>query len=115
MSVRILCDENVPVATVEALDERGFTATHVTDRPGSGTDDEGVARFASEVGAVLLTNDDDFLDETRFDDVRVFYYPENDIDPYRLVRRVAAVLEMVRDVADLPERVFLTATYDEGR
>ena len=64
-------------------------------------------------GAVLLTNDDEFLDETRFDDVRVFYSPENDVDPYRLVRRVAAVLEMVRDAEDLPERVFPTATYDE--
>jgi predicted nuclease of predicted toxin-antitoxin system len=113
--IRILCDENVPVATVEALDDRGITATPVTDRPGAGTDDEGVARFASETGAILLTNDHDFLDETRFDDVRVFYYPENDVDPYRLVRRVTAVLEMVRDVDDLPERVFLTAAYDEDR
>ncbi|MEF8842160.1 MAG: DUF5615 family PIN-like protein [Haloarculaceae archaeon] len=73
MSTRILRDENVPIATVEVLDDRGIAATHVTDRPGAGTDDEGVAQSASETGAVLLTNDDDFLDETRFADVRVFY------------------------------------------
>jgi predicted nuclease of predicted toxin-antitoxin system len=97
VSVRILCDENDPVATVGALDDRGVTATHVTDDPGAGTDDEGVARYASDAEALLLTNDDDFL------------------DPYRLARRVATVLDMIRSVEDLPERVFLTATYDERR
>ncbi|WP_436931925.1 DUF5615 family PIN-like protein [Halosimplex halobium] len=46
MSYRVLCDENVPERTVGQLAEFGIDAVHVSDRPGAGSSDGQVARFA---------------------------------------------------------------------
>lgn len=112
MTIRILCDENVEAGAVAELEARGFAAEHVTDHPGASADDERVASYARERDAVLVTNDTDFLDESRFPEVRVFYYPENRLAGHEVADRVEAVHEIVTAVDDLPRTLFLSREYD---
>jgi len=108
MSYRVLCDENVPERTAEHLDEFGIDAVHVSDRPGAGSADERVVRFAQERNRLLLTNDDDFLDESAYPDVTVLYYPDNATESHALAARVDELASLVPDPSDLGQRTFLT-------
>jgi hypothetical protein len=108
MTYRVLCDENVPKRTVEHIDEFGIDVVHVSDRPGAGSTDVRVARFALERDRLLLTNDDDFLDEAAYPDVTVLYYPDNSVDSYELAERVEEVTSLVSEPNDLGRITFLT-------
>lgn len=112
MTVRFLCDEHVEPRATDELSARGITATHVTERPGSGASDEEVAAHARKTESVLLTNDADFLDPARFPDVTVFYYPENHLAAHRMADRVESVVRLVSTSSELPDRLFLTARYE---
>jgi hypothetical protein len=111
-TVRVLCDEHIEPPTTEELSGRDIPATHVTDRPGSGASVEEVAAHARQTGAVLLTNDDDFLDPSQFSDVTVFHYPENHLAAHRLAERVESAVGSVSTPTELPNRLFLTVTYE---
>lgn len=108
MSYRLLCDENVDPAAVPALSERGFDAIHVTDRPGPSSPDRAVADTAIAEDRLLVTNDDDFLDQSRFPEVHVLYYPENRLSAHEVVERVGKLVSIVPDQGDLPREMFLT-------
>jgi len=112
MRVRVLCDEHVEPRSTEELSDRGIPATHVTDRPGSGAAEEEVAAHAMGTDAFLLTNDDDFLHPSQFPDVTVFYYPQNHLAAHRLAERVESAVGSVLTPTELPDRLFLTVTYD---
>jgi arginase family enzyme len=114
MTIRFLCDEHVEPRTADELIARGIDATHVTDRPGLGASDEAVAAHAREIDAVVLTNDEDFLDPSLFPEVTVFYYPENHLEAHRLAERVESALRFLTDTNELPDRLFLTAAYEDS-
>lgn len=115
MTVRVLCDEHVEPRTTDELSARGIAALHVTERPGPGASDETIAAHARKTDSVLLTNDADFLDPTRFPDVTVFYYPENHLSAHRLAERVESAIRLLATSADLPDRLFLTGAYEGSR
>lgn len=73
MHLRVLCDEHVPPQTAECIQKDGHEAAHVVDALGSGTDDPEIASYAVAEEYVLLTNDTDFLDASRFPRLTVFY------------------------------------------
>jgi hypothetical protein len=65
-----------------------------------------------ETDAFLLTHVDDFLDPSQFPDVTVFYYPENHLAAHRLAERVESAVGSVSTPTELPDRLFLTVTYE---
>lgn len=108
MSYRLLCDENVEQTAVTALESRGFDAVHVTDRPGSSTPDGKVAQTARNEGRLLLTNDADFLDRTRYSTVQVLYYQDNRLSGPEVAARVDTLREFVPDQSNLASVTYLT-------
>lgn len=108
MSYRVLCDEHVPESAVTELAECDIVAVHVTEKPGAGCEDSTVAAYARDNGFVLLTNDDDFLDDSTFPGVRVLYYPDNAIPAHVLATRVAELRSLVSDPADLGRVTFIS-------
>ena len=59
--MRIIVDENVSDAVVNAIRAAGHELELVRDRYGTGTDDTEIQSRASEDGRAVLTHDDDFL------------------------------------------------------
>lgn len=108
MSYRVLCDENVEPATVGELESRGFTATHVNNEPGKGSDDPDVAAHAREHGYAILTNDTDLLDESEYPDVTVLFYSNNRVSAHELAQRVEKLASLIPDQSDLPRETYLT-------
>jgi len=107
MRYRVLCDENVEPATVGELESRGFTATHVNNEPGKGSDDPELAAYAREHDYVILTNDTDFLDESKYPDVTVLFYANNRLSGHELARRVEELASLVPEQDDLPRETYL--------
>lgn len=108
MTVRFLCDENVEEETGVHLRDEGIQAVHVSEKPGRSAGDSAVAKTARELDAILLTNDSDFLDRERFPELRVFYYPRNDLPAHRVAGRIERILASYPDVESLPGVFFLT-------
>jgi len=59
--MRIYCDENIESAIVEGLRRRGIEVIAPRDAGDLGKSDEYHLKRASELGAVILTHDVDFL------------------------------------------------------
>lgn len=59
--MKIYCDENIESAIVEGLKRRGIEVISARDTEDLGEDDEYHLKRASELGAVILTHDVDFL------------------------------------------------------
>lgn len=113
MRARFLCDENIEAETVTELADRGIESRHASELPGAGSSDATVASTANDLDAVLITNDDDFLDSSTFPDVQVFYVPENELPAYRVARRVDTVIELEPDLPSLSDKFFLTEVYED--
>lgn len=107
MGYRILCDENVPPQTVRYLRKAGHDAVHVSEVLGSGTDDPSVAAYASERNRLVLTNDADFLDDEKYPEQTVLYYPNNRLRPYEIAELVSEIHSALPEQANLPREVFL--------
>lgn len=108
MSYRLLCDEHVDRAAETALQHRGFDAVHVIDELGPSSPDTAVARAARSNGRLLLTNDVDLLDRSRFPSVSVLYYPDNGISGGEIAARVAALSSVIPDQSALADVTYLT-------
>lgn len=108
MNYRVLCDENVPESVVSHLERDDIDATHVTADPGTGTSDDLVATYARDRDCLLLTNDDDFLDDAKFPEIKVLYYPDNSVPAHVLARRVEDLVSLVSEPDDLGRVTFLT-------
>jgi len=108
MSYRVLCDENVEPATIGELEAEGVTATHVNNQPGQESTDEEIVAFARENDYVILTNDSDFLVPDLGDDVRVFYFPDNEASAHELTQRIVLLQNYYETQNDLPGEVYLT-------
>lgn len=63
MSYRILCDENVELATANYLEKLGHDVVRVTKiaELSEGDSDERLAQYSRETGRLVLTQDDDFV------------------------------------------------------
>lgn len=63
MAYRILCDENVELATVNYLEKLGHDVVRVTgvSELSEGDADERLAQYSRETNRLVLTQDDDFL------------------------------------------------------
>ena len=61
-SLRFYLDENMPVAIAEQLQKRGIDAVTVRDLDCLGDNDLRHLRRAKELGRVVCTNDNDFLE-----------------------------------------------------
>jgi len=59
--MKIYCDENIESAIVEGLKRREIEVISARDTGDLGEDDEYHLKRASELGAVILTHDVDFL------------------------------------------------------
>lgn len=59
--MKIYCDENIESAIVEGLRRRGVEVTSARDARDLGKSDDYHLKYASELGAVILTHDVDFL------------------------------------------------------
>lgn len=108
MNYRVLCDEHVPETTVQHLERTGIAAAHVTETPGAGIGDDVVANYALDNDYCLLTNDDDFLDQSEYPDLTVLYYPDNAAPGHALARRVEALVSLVPEPDRLGGVTFLT-------
>lgn len=108
MTYSVLCDENVEAATIGELEQHGITATHVNNKPGKGSTDDAIARFARDNGYLVLTNDADFLDAETFPAVRILYFPDTRVSAHELAQRVEELTCLVPDPSDLPKETFLT-------
>jgi predicted nuclease of predicted toxin-antitoxin system len=60
--VRFLIDAQLPPALARWLADRGHTAEHVLDLGTAGADDREVWAPALQVGAVIITKDEDFAE-----------------------------------------------------
>ena len=58
--MRFLVDAQLPPALARWLVERGYVAEHVFDLGMAGADDREIWAYASRVGAVIITKDEDF-------------------------------------------------------
>ncbi|MFQ6097851.1 MAG: DUF5615 family PIN-like protein [Armatimonadota bacterium] len=64
--MRILADNNVSSETIRLLADEGHEVLRVCDVASQSLDDRAVIGLAAEVGAVLLTQDNDFHLRRRF-------------------------------------------------
>jgi len=103
--MKILCDEHVPPAIVNALDSEGFTVVTVADELESGTADADLLRFAADQGYVVLTNDSDFVD--RIDHAGVLYYDDQSLSHRELLRAVRRVDDVLDEEHRRDRTVFL--------
>jgi rRNA-processing protein FCF1 len=110
MTYRIICDEHVEKQTAEYLRREGHEAVHVEGTLGLSADDTDIGVYARENGRAVLTNDDDFLDEARFPEITVLYYPENERRAHELATMIAELPTYYPTQGDLPRVVFLTET-----
>ena len=60
--MRFLVDAQLPPALVRWLAERGYTSEHVFDLGMASADDKDIWAYASQVGAVIITKDEDFAE-----------------------------------------------------
>lgn len=102
MTYRILVDENTSPRVVARLRERGHEAVHVTEALAAGVSDERILEHAMGRGAVVLTNDDDFLSLDTTRSVPILYYADDALGTSEIVARFVRVVEYVPDPADLP-------------
>lgn len=107
MSYRILCDEHVEPQTVRYLERSGHTAAHVRDELSLGVDDEAVAEHAVDRDFVLLTNDRGFLDQSRYPNLTVLCYTDNEAEAYELSAMIEDVTTYYPTQEELPAAVFL--------
>lgn len=65
MSYRVLCDENIELATTNYLQKLGHDVVRVGGVPelNEGDSDERLARYSRKTNRLVLTQDDDFLTE----------------------------------------------------
>jgi len=102
MTYRILVDENTSPRVVARLRERGHDAVHVTEALAAGVSDERILERAVDRGAVVLTNDDDFLALDPSQSVPILFYADDAIGSAEIVARFERVVEYVPDPADMP-------------
>jgi len=107
MAYRILCDENAEPQVVRYLERQGHTAVYVPEVLGKGVSDTEIARYAKENCYAVLTNDTDFLDDDRFPDIKVIYYPSIRSSAYEIAESVDEATEYIRDQEDLPRVLWL--------
>jgi predicted nuclease of predicted toxin-antitoxin system len=60
--MRFLVDAQLPPALARWPAERGYTSEHVLDLGMAGADDRDIWVYASQVGAVIVTKDEDFAE-----------------------------------------------------
>ncbi len=58
--MRFLVDAQLPPALARWLEEHGQTAEHVADRGMAAANDRVIWAYATDVGAVIITKDEDF-------------------------------------------------------
>jgi rRNA-processing protein FCF1 len=110
MTYRIICDEHVEQQTVEYLRREGHEAVHVEGTLGLSTDDTEIGAYARENGHAVMTNDDDFLNDTKFPEITVLYYTDNERRAHELATMIAELTTYYPTQCDLPRIVFLTET-----
>src|ERR687895_770193 len=60
--MRFLVDAQLPPALARWLAERGYTSEHVFDLGMAGADDKDIWSYAVQVGAIIVTKDEDFAE-----------------------------------------------------
>ena len=60
--MRFVVDAQLPPALARWLAERGSTSEHVFDLGMASADDKAIWAYASQVGAVIVTKDEDFAE-----------------------------------------------------
>jgi len=93
MQLSFLLDENVEI-----------------DSLGPGTPDSKVRQYARETDRTILTYDDHVTD-SETDNIRVFYCPEQQLQPFDVFRIITAVVDNFDDCRNLPPVVFLSENW----
>ena len=60
--MQLLVDAQLPPALARWLADRGYTSEHVFDLGMTGADDRDIWAYAVQVGAVIVTKDEDFAE-----------------------------------------------------
>lgn len=72
-----------------------------------GVSDEKIAEYVRENRQLLLTNDADFLDTSRYPDIHVLYYSYSEASTYDLARYVDEALSYYSGYGSLPRTIYL--------
>jgi predicted nuclease of predicted toxin-antitoxin system len=92
---RFLIDENMGIEAARIIKELGWNAVYVSDVGLLGHPDENVFAYSYRENRVLLTHDDDFLDDAKFPQYRnpgVVILPGANGDSKVLEREIARIL-----------------------
>ena len=111
MAYRLICDEHIDQQIVTYLEREGHNVVHVETALSLSADDADIAAYARQEGRIVLTNDDDFLDASEFPELTVFYYPDNELPEYDLVRMITELTRYYPTQTDLPRELFVTEDY----
>lgn len=101
--MKVLCDEHVPPAVVNALRSEGVDTATVADALEPGTADADLLAYCVDHGYVLLTNDSDFVG--RSGHRGVLYYDDQGAGPRDLVRAVRTIADLL-EYDHLADRTF---------
>ncbi|MFB6284803.1 MAG: hypothetical protein ABEK59_12890 [Halobacteria archaeon] len=86
------------------MDSKAVYSPSVLD---NGGDDTSIAEYSVNNRYALLGNDKDFLDAERYPDIKYLYYPDDDINPEKVVDAVIHAVSYVNSLNDLPRTTYL--------
>lgn len=86
-AVQILCDEHFPFPIYRALDDAGFSITHVTETM-AGEADPDIMALCVATDTVVFTNDDDFLIDPPAE-AAILFLDDQEAAPGTVVRAVS--------------------------
>jgi len=105
--MRLLVDAQLPPALARWLTEHGEDAEHVDDRGLLGASDDEIWRIAGELGAAIVTKDEDFAvrAQLRSAGPGIVWIRSGNVRNVELLRRWAEVWPSVRHALERGERL----------
>lgn len=111
MSLKVLCDENIPHAIAASLEQWGF----IVERVVPGMKDSEVARMARDKQSILLTFDSDFANILAYPPGEFFGIIRINIEPPTIdvvLASLAYIFDFFETSADFKGKLIIA---DEGR
>lgn len=94
--MRLVCDENIRHSHVTVLQQEHHEVSRLQDELGVGTPDAAILEYCREVDAVLLTNDDDFLDLDPSEHAGIIYVTDQSAS----ARTISRAIGWIEDTLD---------------